>query len=70
MKWKSWKAMPDEMRIAMRSQLLMNYNLEDLDDEMLAYINRLFAERHKQWKSQELYEYLKLIFYIMLNRRR
>ncbi|CAL9020331.1 unnamed protein product [Prunus brigantina] len=36
MKWKSWKAMPDEVRIT---------------DEMWAYINRLFAERHKQWKS-------------------
>ncbi|CAL9016731.1 unnamed protein product [Prunus brigantina] len=51
MKWKSWKAMPDEVWIAVRSQLSTNYNLEDLDDEMLAYINRLFAERHKQWKS-------------------
>ncbi|CAL9004817.1 unnamed protein product, partial [Prunus brigantina] len=45
MKWKSWKAMPDEVRIT------TNYNLENLDDEMWAYINRLFAERHKQWKS-------------------
>ncbi|CAL8133900.1 unnamed protein product [Prunus armeniaca] len=37
--------MPDEVRIAVLSQL------SDLDDEMLAYINRLFAKRHKQWKS-------------------
>ncbi|CAL8999997.1 unnamed protein product [Prunus brigantina] len=29
----------------------VNYNLEDLDDESLAYVNRLFAERYKQWKS-------------------
>ncbi|CAL9017710.1 unnamed protein product, partial [Prunus brigantina] len=50
MKWKSWKAMPDEVRITVRSQLSTNYNLENLDDEMWAYINRLFAERHKQWK--------------------
>ncbi|CAL9026720.1 unnamed protein product [Prunus brigantina] len=28
-----------------------NYNLEDLDDESLAYVNRLFGERYKQWKS-------------------
>ncbi|BBH09124.1 hypothetical protein Prudu_021540 [Prunus dulcis] len=28
-----------------------NYNLEDLDDESLAYVNRLFSERYKQWKS-------------------
>ncbi|CAL8994473.1 unnamed protein product, partial [Prunus brigantina] len=28
-----------------------NYNLEDLDDESLAYVNRLFAGRYKQWKS-------------------
>ncbi|CAL9012917.1 unnamed protein product, partial [Prunus brigantina] len=32
-------------------KLQMNYNLEDLDDESLAYINRLFSERYKQWKS-------------------
>ncbi|CAL9018679.1 unnamed protein product, partial [Prunus brigantina] len=51
MKWKSWKAMPDEVRITVRSQLSTNYNLENLEDEMWAYINRLFAERHKQWKS-------------------
>ncbi|CAL8118562.1 unnamed protein product [Prunus armeniaca] len=44
-KLKSWKAMLDEMWIAVRSQL------SDLDDEMLAYITRLFAERQKQWKS-------------------
>ncbi|CAL8137287.1 unnamed protein product [Prunus armeniaca] len=30
---------------------LTNYNLEDLDDESLAYINRLGAEKYKQWKS-------------------
>ncbi|BBG96723.1 hypothetical protein Prudu_005606 [Prunus dulcis] len=28
-----------------------NYNLEDLDEESLTYVNRLFAERYKQWKS-------------------
>ncbi|CAL8091557.1 unnamed protein product [Prunus armeniaca] len=28
-----------------------NYNLEDLDEESLAYVNRLFGERYKQWKS-------------------
>ena len=31
--------------------LQTNYNLEDLDDDSLAYVNRLFAERYKQWKS-------------------
>ncbi|BBN69893.1 hypothetical protein Prudu_1234S000100 [Prunus dulcis] len=27
-----------------------NYNLEDLDDESLEYVNKLFTERYKQWK--------------------
>ncbi|BBH05323.1 hypothetical protein Prudu_016677, partial [Prunus dulcis] len=36
MQWKSWRT---------------NYNLEDLDEESLTYVNRLFAERYKQWKS-------------------
>ncbi|BBG99234.1 hypothetical protein Prudu_008854 [Prunus dulcis] len=56
MKWKSWKVMPDEIKTEVRCQLSMNYNLEDLDDESLAYVNRLFFERYKQWKS-DLHHY-------------
>ncbi|BBH07078.1 hypothetical protein Prudu_018898 [Prunus dulcis] len=33
-----------------------NYNLKDLKDESLAYVNRLFSERYKQWKS-DLHHY-------------
>ncbi|CAL9005877.1 unnamed protein product, partial [Prunus brigantina] len=33
-----------------------NYNLEGLDDESSAYLNRLFSERYKQWKS-DLHHY-------------
>ncbi|BBH01519.1 hypothetical protein Prudu_011806 [Prunus dulcis] len=51
MQWKSWKVMPDETKTAVRGQLSTNYNLEDLDEESLAYVNRLFSERYKQWKS-------------------
>ncbi|CAL2228403.1 unnamed protein product [Prunus armeniaca] len=43
--------MPDEIKTEVRGQLSTNYNLEDLDDESLAYVNRLFSERYKQWKS-------------------
>ncbi|CAL2227431.1 unnamed protein product [Prunus armeniaca] len=45
MQWKSWNVMPDEIKME------TNENLEDLDDELLAYVNRLFAETYKQWKS-------------------
>ncbi|BBG99236.1 hypothetical protein Prudu_008856 [Prunus dulcis] len=45
MKWKSWKVMSDEIKMEVRGQLSTNYNLEDLDDESLAYVNRLFSER-------------------------
>ncbi|CAL8117697.1 unnamed protein product [Prunus armeniaca] len=45
MKWKSWKVMPDKMRMEVQGQLSTNYNLKNLDDESLAYFNRLFAER-------------------------
>ncbi|CAL8152670.1 unnamed protein product [Prunus armeniaca] len=51
MKWKSWKVMPNKMRMKVLEQLSTNYNLEDLDYESLAYVNRLFAERYKQWKT-------------------
>ncbi|BBN69367.1 hypothetical protein Prudu_907S000200 [Prunus dulcis] len=50
MQWKSWKVMPDETKRGSRP-VVTNYNLEDLDDESLAYVNRLFSERYKQWKS-------------------
>ncbi|BBN68696.1 hypothetical protein Prudu_534S000100 [Prunus dulcis] len=56
MKWKSWKVMPDEIKTEVHGQLSMNYNLEDLDDKSLAYVNRLFSERYKQWKS-DLHHY-------------
>ncbi|CAL8169287.1 unnamed protein product [Prunus armeniaca] len=56
MQWKSLKVMPDEIKMEVCDQLLTNYNLEDLDEESLAYVNRLFAERYKQWKS-DLYHH-------------
>ncbi|CAL9021342.1 unnamed protein product [Prunus brigantina] len=43
--------MPDEIKMGVRGQLSTNYNLEDLNEESLAYVNRLFGERYKQWKS-------------------
>ncbi|CAL9025550.1 unnamed protein product [Prunus brigantina] len=43
--------MPDEIKMQVRGQLSTNYNLEDLDEESLMYVNRLFGERYKQWKS-------------------
>ncbi|CAL8084894.1 unnamed protein product [Prunus armeniaca] len=45
MQWKSWKFMPDKIKMQ------MNYDLEDINEETLAYVNRLFGERYKQWKS-------------------
>ncbi|CAL2272370.1 unnamed protein product [Prunus armeniaca] len=50
MQWKSWKVMPDKIKTE------TNYNLEDLNDESLAYVNRLFSDRYKQWKS-DLHHY-------------
>ncbi|XP_016650507.1 PREDICTED: uncharacterized protein LOC107881377 [Prunus mume] len=51
MQWKSWKVIPDEVKMEVREHLSTNYKIEDLDDESLAYVNRLFGERYKQWKS-------------------
>ena len=31
--------------------LQTNYNFDDINEDMLAYLNRLFSERYKQWKS-------------------
>ncbi|CAL2225011.1 unnamed protein product [Prunus armeniaca] len=43
MQWKSWKVMPDEIKMQVRGQLSTNYHLEDLSEETLAYVNRLFV---------------------------
>ncbi|CAL2277070.1 unnamed protein product [Prunus armeniaca] len=43
MDWKSWKVMPDEIKMEVRGQLSTNYNLEDLNEESLVYLNRLFV---------------------------
>ncbi|BBH02252.1 hypothetical protein Prudu_012766 [Prunus dulcis] len=48
--------MPDETKTEVRGQLSTNYNLEDLDDESLAYVNRLFSERYKQ-RKRDLHHY-------------
>ncbi|CAL8137076.1 unnamed protein product [Prunus armeniaca] len=58
MQWKSWKVMPNEIKMKVRRQLSTNYNLKDLHDESLAYVNRLFTQRYKQWKSN-LHHYFK-----------
>ncbi|CAN6712586.1 unnamed protein product [Malus baccata var. baccata] len=46
MQWKSWKAMSDEM----------NYNFDDINDDILTYIDMLLAEQYKQWK-RDLHQY-------------
>ncbi|CAL2272086.1 unnamed protein product [Prunus armeniaca] len=51
MQWKSWKVIPDEIKMQVRGQLSTNYDLEDINEETLAYVNKLFDERYKQWKS-------------------
>ncbi|TQE11802.1 hypothetical protein C1H46_002644 [Malus baccata] len=50
MRWKSWK-MPKEANNTMRNHLWTNYNFDDINDDMLAHLNRLFSKRYKQWKS-------------------
>ncbi|CAN6677890.1 unnamed protein product [Malus baccata var. baccata] len=51
MLWKSWKAMLEETKITLRNQLSISYNLEHMDEDKFAYVNQLFSERYKQWKS-------------------
>ncbi|CAL2227821.1 unnamed protein product [Prunus armeniaca] len=50
MHWKSWKVIPDKIKME------TNDNLQHLNEESLAYVNRLFDERYKQWKS-DLYHH-------------
>ncbi|BBN69981.1 hypothetical protein Prudu_1311S000200 [Prunus dulcis] len=69
MQWKSWRVMPDEIKVEVRGQLSTNYNLEDLDEESLTYVNRLFAERYKQWKSDLHHHFLPLMIRKSLFRR-
>ncbi|TQE14196.1 hypothetical protein C1H46_000115 [Malus baccata] len=48
--------MLDEVRMKVRTHLSTNYNFDNINDDMLAYVNKLFAERYKQWKSN-LHQY-------------
>ncbi|KAB2616899.1 hypothetical protein D8674_012768 [Pyrus ussuriensis x Pyrus communis] len=43
--------MPEEVKNTMRNQLSTNYNFNDINEDMLVYLNRLFSEHYKQWKS-------------------
>ncbi|BBG93374.1 hypothetical protein Prudu_001363 [Prunus dulcis] len=44
-----WAALMAELHSSLAHDIgYTNYNLEDLDDESLAYVNRLFAETYKQ----------------------
>ncbi|KAB2611270.1 hypothetical protein D8674_019302 [Pyrus ussuriensis x Pyrus communis] len=36
-----------------------NYNFDDIYEDMLVYLNRLFSERYKQWKSN-LHQYFEM----------
>ncbi|XP_050138871.1 uncharacterized protein LOC126615155 [Malus sylvestris] len=51
MRWKSWKAMSEETKNTVHNQLFTNYNLKDMDEDMFVYLNQLFSECYKQWKS-------------------
>ncbi|KAB2617418.1 hypothetical protein D8674_013287 [Pyrus ussuriensis x Pyrus communis] len=64
MRWKSWKAMSEETNLSLGRRcwrtrntfkifvtLQTNYNLEDMDKDLFAYLNQLFSEHYKQWKS-------------------
>ncbi|XP_070665135.1 uncharacterized protein [Malus domestica] len=58
MRWKSWK-MLEEANNTVRNHLWTNYNFDDINDDMLAYLNRLFSKRYKQWKS-DLHQYFEM----------
>ncbi|KAB2608348.1 hypothetical protein D8674_011516 [Pyrus ussuriensis x Pyrus communis] len=59
---KSWKVMPEKRKNTVRNQLSTNYNLEDMDADMFAYLNQLFCERYKQWKN-DLHHYMRTSFW-------
>ncbi|KAB2600556.1 hypothetical protein D8674_040589 [Pyrus ussuriensis x Pyrus communis] len=49
-------AMPDEVRMKVHNYLSTNYNFNDINYNVLAYVNRLFIEWYKQSKS-DLHQY-------------
>ncbi|KAB2621058.1 hypothetical protein D8674_037796 [Pyrus ussuriensis x Pyrus communis] len=51
--------MPEEVKNTMRNHLSTNYNFDDISKDKLAYLNRLFSERYKQWKS-DLHQYFEM----------
>ncbi|TQE01920.1 hypothetical protein C1H46_012544 [Malus baccata] len=55
MQRKSWKAMPDEVRMKVHTLLSTNYNFDDINDDMLAYVAletgcpKEFEDREDNW---------------------
>ncbi|TQD82341.1 hypothetical protein C1H46_032114 [Malus baccata] len=58
-RWKSWKAMAEEVKNMVHNHLWTNYNFDNTNEDMLAYLNRLFFKRYKQWKS-DLHQYFEI----------
>ncbi|RXH94232.1 hypothetical protein DVH24_023916 [Malus domestica] len=53
------QAMTDEVKntvhnhlsVSILTFLMTNYNFDNINKDMLAYLNQLFSEQYKQWKS-------------------
>ncbi|TQE08354.1 hypothetical protein C1H46_005982 [Malus baccata] len=54
--WKSWKAMLEDVKNTVHNHLSTNYNFDNINNDMLAYLNQLFSKRYKQWKS-DMHQY-------------
>ncbi|KAB2627144.1 hypothetical protein D8674_020762 [Pyrus ussuriensis x Pyrus communis] len=51
MQWESWAEIPEETKKLVRENLSVNFDLDDISPEVMAYLEDTLANRYKHWKN-------------------
>ncbi|XP_048430867.1 uncharacterized protein LOC103960274 [Pyrus x bretschneideri] len=51
MQWESWAEIPEETKKLVRENLSVNFDLDDISPEVMAYLEDTLAIRYKHWKN-------------------
>ncbi|XP_048435943.1 uncharacterized protein LOC103937844 [Pyrus x bretschneideri] len=51
MQWESWAEIPEGTKKLVRENLSVNFDLDDISPEVMAYLEETLANRYKHWKN-------------------
>ncbi|XP_048441125.1 uncharacterized protein LOC125477748 [Pyrus x bretschneideri] len=51
LEWESWAEIPEETKKLVRENLSVNFDLDDISLEVMAYLEDTLANRYKHWKN-------------------